>query len=57
MPFSQPRSPRLSRDAKRLLSLAQALAQSGSRIEDVYWETLIATHLNKLLLGRQNHTI
>jgi len=57
MPFSSPRSPRLSRDAKRLLSLAQALAQSGSRVEDVYWEALIATHLNKLLLGRQNHTI
>jgi len=57
MPFSQTRSPRLSRDAKRLLSLAQALALSGSRVEDIYWETLISTHLHKLLHGRQNHTI
>jgi len=57
MPFSQTRPPRLSRDAKRLSSLAQALAQSGSRVEDLYWEALIATHLNKLLLGRQNHAV
>jgi len=57
MPFSQNRPPRLSRDAKRLLSLAQSLAQSGSRVEDAYWEALIATHLNKLLQGRQNHTV
>jgi len=57
MSSPQNRSPRLGRDAKRLLSLAQSLARSGSRVEDVYWETLIATYLHKILQGRQNHTI
>jgi len=57
MHFSHTRPPRFNRDAKRLLSLAQSLTQSGSRVEDVYWEALISTHLDKLLHGRQNHTI
>ncbi len=48
---------RLSRDAQRLLSLTEALARSGSRLEDVYWEGLLGTQLNKLLLARKNKTV
>ncbi len=36
---------RMSRDAERLVWLAQGLADSGSRIEDAYWET----ELNQLI--------
>jgi len=57
MPFSQSRPSRLSRDAKRLLSLARSLTQSGSRVEDAYWEALLTEQVNKLLLGRQNQAI
>lgn len=52
-----PPSSRLSRDAQRLVGLTQALARSGSRLEDVYWENLLAAQLNKLLLGKKNKTI
>ncbi|MFY2629429.1 DUF2863 family protein, partial [Achromobacter dolens] len=31
-------APRLTRDATRLITLAQSLNRSGSRVEDVYWE-------------------
>jgi len=55
MPASPPS--RLSRDAQRLVTLTEALARSGSRLEDVYWENLIATLLNKLLSGKKNKTI
>lgn len=48
---------RLSRDAQRLLSLTEALARSGSRLEDVYWENLLGGQLNKLLLGKKNKTV
>lgn len=51
-----PRS-RLSRDAQHLLTLTEALARSGSRLEDVYWEGLLASLLNKLLLGKKNTTV
>lgn len=57
MSFLPSRSTRLSRDAQRLLSLAQSLSQSGCRVEDIYWENLMATHLAKLLQGRHNRTI
>ncbi|KCB34409.1 PF11062 domain protein, partial [Bordetella hinzii CA90 BAL1384] len=42
-------APRLNRDATRLVSLAQALNRSGSRIEDVYWEAQLAEAIGKLL--------
>ncbi|MGB3288763.1 MAG: DUF2863 family protein [Burkholderiaceae bacterium] len=53
-----PTSPsRLSRDAQRLLGLTEALARSGSRLEDIYWENLLGGQLNKLLLGKKNKTV
>lgn len=41
--------PRLSRDAERLVSFAQSLSASGSRIEDVYWEDLLGRELERLV--------
>jgi len=52
MPVSSPS--RLSRDTQRLLSLTAALARSGSRLEDAFWEAQLGTLLNKLLLGKKN---
>ncbi|MCC2596492.1 DUF2863 family protein [Pusillimonas sp. MFBS29] len=49
--------PRLTRDAQRLLSLTEALSRSGSRLEDIYWEDLLAAQLNKLLLGKKNKAV
>ncbi|MCD0505113.1 DUF2863 family protein [Bordetella petrii] len=49
-----PSSPRLSRDAARLAALAQSLNRSGSRIEDLYWESLLAEAIPKLLRGGQD---
>lgn len=51
------RSARLSRDAQRLVSLAESLSRSGSRLEDIYWENLFSIHLNKLLTQKKNDTI
>ncbi|WP_073107455.1 DUF2863 family protein [Pollutimonas bauzanensis] len=55
MPATPPS--RLSREAQRLVTLTQALARSGSRLEDIYWENLLGIQLNKLLLGKKNKTI
>lgn len=41
--------PRLSRDAERLVSFAQSLSTSGSRIEDEYWEAFLARDVERLL--------
>ena len=41
--------PRLSRDAERLVAFAQSLSASGSRIEDDYWEKLLARDIDRLL--------
>ena len=41
--------PRLSRDAERLVSFAQSLSASGSRIEDAYWEAFLARDVERLL--------
>ena len=48
---------RLTRDAKRLISLGQALARSGSRLEDVYWEDQLARLITKMLGGRKSRTL
>ncbi len=45
---------RLPADARRLTSLAEALALSGSRVEDIYWENQITAVLAKLLKGKAN---
>jgi hypothetical protein len=40
--------PRLSRDAQRLIHLAQGLANSGSMLEERYWETRLSSELVRL---------
>lgn len=40
---------RMSRDAERLVWLAQGLAESGSRIEDSFWETELMQLIGRLL--------
>lgn len=57
-----PRTPapphsRLSRDTQRLVKLSQSLALSGSRLEDIYWENLLAAQLSRLLQGKKNQSI
>ena len=47
-------SPRLSREAARLVALAEALNRSGSRVEDVYWENLLGEAIPKLLKAGQD---
>jgi hypothetical protein len=42
-------SPRLSREAKRLIDWCIALDQSGSRLEDQFWEVKIVEVLEKIL--------
>ncbi len=41
--------PRLSRDAERLVSYAQSLSASGSRVEDIYWENLLGREVERLV--------
>src|SRR5690606_1857367 len=49
-----PASPRLNRDASRLVTLAQSLNRSGSRVEDLYWEKLLTDAIAKLLRSSQD---
>ncbi len=48
---------RLTRDAKRLIALGQALARSGSRLEDVYWENELTRLIEKMLTGRKARSL
>ena len=48
---------RLTRDAKRLITLGQALARSGSRLEDIYWEDLLAVLITKMLSSKKTKTL
>ena len=48
---------RLPADTRRLMALTEALALSGSRVEDIYWENQITAVLNKLLKGKANRHI
>ena len=52
-----PHHHRLSRDTQRLAKLAQSLALSGSRLEDIYWENLLGAQLSRLLQGKKNQAI
>src|SRR5690606_30546270 len=45
---------RLTRDAKRLIILGQALARSGSRLEDIYWEAELSSLVSKMLTGKKS---
>ena len=51
--MARPRSPssskKLNRDSSRLVTLALALNHSGSRVEDRFWETELASTLTKLM--------
>jgi hypothetical protein len=49
--------PRISRDAERLAWLAQALADSGSRLEDQYLETEMSALIEKLLRAGEEEAL
>ena len=49
--------PRLSRDAERLAWLAQALADSGSRLEDAWLESEMDVLIEKLLRGDEEEAM
>ena len=50
MPRSRAKSPpRLTRDAERLIALANGLAASGSLTEDRFWESQMSALVAKLL--------
>lgn len=44
-----PSTPRLTKDASRLVALALALHSSGSRVEDRFWEAELASVIGRLL--------
>ena len=44
----------MTRDATRLVALAQSLNRSGSRVEDVFWETQLGEAIPKLLKAGQD---
>lgn len=48
---------RMSRDAERLVRLAQGLTESGSRIEDAYWESELQQVIGKLLESGQEESL
>jgi uncharacterized protein DUF2863 len=52
-----PGRPKLSRDAERLARLANGLADSGSRVEDGYWETRLTDLIDRLLTAGNDAAI
>jgi hypothetical protein len=50
-------TPRLTREATRLVTLALALNSSGSRVEDTYWEDQIKAAIAKLLRSGHDSTL
>ncbi|NTV94568.1 MAG: DUF2863 family protein [Thiobacillus sp.] len=50
-------SHRLSRDAERLVWLAKGLADSGSRVEDGWWEDELVTLIAKMLAAGQEDAL
>ncbi|NYT38352.1 DUF2863 family protein [Allopusillimonas soli] len=55
--MTAPSPSRFSRDAQRLLALTTALARSGSRLEDIFWENQLGALLDKILLGKKSRTL
>lgn len=49
--------PRLSRDGERLASFAHSLSISGSRLEEDYWDALVAANVQSLLEAHADTTI
>ncbi|MER1967136.1 DUF2863 family protein [Castellaniella sp. GW247-6E4] len=54
---STSRHTHLSRPSRSLIALADALARSGSRIEDEYWERQIGVLLDRALSGKPGRTV
>jgi uncharacterized protein DUF2863 len=52
-----PGRPKLSRDAERLARLANGLADSGSRVEDTYWESRLVDLIDRLLTAGNDAAI
>jgi uncharacterized protein DUF2863 len=52
-----PGRPKLSRDAERLARLANGLADSGSRVEDGYWEARLTDLIDRLLTAGNDAAI
>lgn len=52
-----PSQHRMSRDAERLVWLAQGLADSGSRVEDAFWESELRQVIGKLLANDQDEPL
>jgi hypothetical protein len=50
-------SPRMSPEAERLVSDALSLAASGSRVEDIFWETKLMDRLLRLLHAQNQNAI
>lgn len=48
---------RLNRDSSRLVALSLALHNSGSRVEDRFWETELENLLNKLMRAGQDASL
>ncbi|WP_345797527.1 DUF2863 family protein [Castellaniella sp. MT123] len=51
------RSSSTSRTSLSLISLAEALSSSGSRVEDGWWENLLGEALDKALAARQGQAV
>ncbi|MGB6007329.1 DUF2863 family protein [Castellaniella sp.] len=51
------RSSALSRTSLSLIALAEALSQSGSQLEDRWWQQQLGEALDKALSARQGHTV
>ena len=52
-----PRRARLSADAEQLVRLAAGLAESGSRLEDVYWDSRLAALIDPLLAAHDEDAL
>jgi len=50
-------SSRMSPEAERLVSDALSLAASGSRVEDIFWETKLMDRLLRLLHAQNQNAI
>ncbi len=54
---SKDSSHKLSADSQRLVTIAQAIVQAASRLEERSWEHSLDVHLHKLLKGSHQDTI
>lgn len=54
---SKDSNPKLTADSQRLVTLAQAVGQSASRLEERNWETILDQHIHKLLKSGHQDTV